>query len=217
VLEPARNRRERTLEADLAADGSATVRGMEVIRGGDAAGYRDRYQAEGTRSDRYERALAGLFPGADLQDVTFTTGLRDREQPIGLTWRARVPQFATRDGAGLRLAPSVMEDLVRSLARTPTRRYPLDLGGTSAYVEERRVRLPAGTRATEVPAGGEARSEFGHLSLRVEQAGGVITARTEFELTRDRVSAAEYAAFRQWVERADAIARQRIVVTGGGR
>jgi tetratricopeptide (TPR) repeat protein len=221
VHEPARNRRERILEADLAADGSALIRGTEVVRGTDAASYRDRYQAEGTRSNRYERALASLFPGVELQDVVFRTGLRDREQPIALEWRARVPHFAPRDGTALRLPPSVIEDLVRSLARTPTRRYPLDLGSTSSYVEERRVRLPTGARVTDLPPGGEARSEFGHLMLRVEQAGNVVRTRMEFELSRDRIPPDEYAAFRQWVERADAIARQRITVTtavtGGGK
>ena len=216
VLEPTRNRRERTLQVQLAADGSATIEGTEDVRGSDAQGYRDRYEAAGTRDDRFERQLATLFSGADLQSQQFSN-LANREAPIHFTYRATVPQMARRDGTELRLEATVIGDLVRSLARTPTRRYPLDLGGTSSYVEQRVVRLPAALRVTEMPAGGEANSPFGKLTLTVEQSAGGLTARTELELTRDRVSAEEYPAFREWVERADVILRQRIGISGGAR
>ena len=216
VLEPMRNRRERTLQIALAADGSAVVEGTEDVRGSDAQGYRDRYEAEGTRDDRFERQLATLFSGADLQSQQFSS-LADREAPIHFTYRASVPQMARRDGTELRLEATVIGDLVRSLSRTATRRYPLDLGGTSSYLENRVVRLPAGMRVTEMPTGGEANSPFGKLKVTIEQSPGGLTARTELELTRDRVSAEEYPAFRQWAERADVILRQRIGISGGAR
>ncbi len=216
VLEAAKNRRERTLTVQLAADGSAVVEGTEEVRGADASGYRDRYEAAGTRDDRFERQLGTIFPGADLLSQQFSE-LGDREAPIRFSYRANVPQLARRDGDELRLEASVVGDLVRSLARTPTRRFPLDLGGTNAYVERRVVRLPAGMRVSELPTGGEAVSRFGALRLTIEQGAGGVTARTELEITRDRIAPNEYGDFRAWVERADALLRQRISLRGGAR
>jgi hypothetical protein len=118
--------------------------------------------------------------------------------------------MANRDGDGLQLSPTSLDDLVRSLARLPSRRHALDLHGNRAYVEERTVRLPAGPYAAQLPAGGEARSPFGHLSLQFERSGSEVKARTEFSVTRDRVSAEEYPDFRRWVEQADQLLKQRI-------
>jgi transglutaminase-like putative cysteine protease/Flp pilus assembly protein TadD len=216
VLEAAKNRRERTLEVQLAADGSAVVEGSEEVRGGDASGYRDRYEAAGTRDDRFERQLGNVFPGADLLSQEFSA-LGDREAPIRFRYRANVPRLAQRDGDELRLEASVVGDLVRSLAATPARRHPLDLGGTSSYLERRVVRLPAGMRVSELPTAGEAVSRFGALRLTIEQSATTVTARTELELTKDRISPNEYAEFRAWVERADALLRQRITLRGGAR
>lgn len=216
VLDPTRSRRERTLQVQLAADGSAVIDGTEDVRGSDAAGYRDRYQAAGTRDDRFERQLATIFSGADLQSQQFSN-LEDREAPIHFTYRASVPQLARRDGNELRLEVSVIGDLVRSLARTPARRYSLDLGSTSSYLERRIVRVPAGMRVTELPVGGEANSPFGKLKVTVEPSPGGLTVRTELELSRDRISAADYPAFKDWAERADVILRQRIGMSGGAQ
>jgi len=211
VLPPDQNRRERSLDLRLAQDGSGTVRAQETVIGGGAPGYRSTYQAEGTRSDRLERSLRGLFPGLHLESQSFE-GLETLEAPVRYRYEAEVPQLAQRDGSRLRMAPSVLEDLTRSMARASRRRYTLDLGSTSSYVEERTIQLPAGMQATDVPAGGTAESPFGKLSLTVERSGRQVQTRTEFEIRRDRVTPEEYPAFRRWVQEADQILRQRITV-----
>ena len=195
----------------MAQDGSGTVRAQETVIGGGAPGYRSTYQAEGTRSDRLERSLRGLFPGLHLESQSFE-GLETLEAPVRYRYEAEVPQLAQRDGSRLRMAPSVLEDLTRSMARASRRRYTLDLGSTSSYVEERTIQLPAGMQATDVPAGGTAESPFGKLSLTVERSGRQVQTRTEFEIRRDRVTPEEYPAFRRWVQEADQILRQRITV-----
>ena len=211
VLPPEQNRRERSLELRLAQDGSGTVRAREVVIGGGAAGYRSTYQAEGTREDRLERSLRGLFPGLQLESQSFEN-LDTLEAPIRYRYAADVPQLAQRDGERLRMPPSVLDDLTRSMARSSRRRHVLDLGGTSSYVEERTVQLPGGMRVGEVPAGGNAESPFGKLTMTVEQSGRQVQTRTEFEIRKDRITPEEYPAFRRWVQEADEILRQRITV-----
>lgn len=216
VLPANRNRRTRTMDIALAEDGSADVSVEEEVVGAQAPGYRSTYQAEGTRGDRFERSLRTLFPGLTLVSQEFSD-LSDLGAPIRIEYRARVPQMAQRDGDALRIAPAVMDDLVRSMARTPTRRYPLDLGGTSSYVEQRTVRLPRGYRVSDVPDGGAAESRFGRVRLTVETTDGRVQTRTELEVRRDRVAPEDYEDFRRWVQQADRLLRQRIGATRGGQ
>ncbi len=211
VFDAVRNRRQLDLRVRLSADGEAQLQAREQIRGAAAAEYRDTYQAPGTREERFERSLASIYPGAELISLSFDS-LEELDRPVELRYRARVPQMARRDGDELRLAPSVLNDLLRNLARSPSRRYPLDLGAPRSYLEERRVALPAGMRATDLPAGGEAVSEFGRLKLTLESGEREVRTSTLFEINRERVSAEQYPAFRRWVEEADMLLRQSVGV-----
>jgi hypothetical protein len=208
-----RNRRTRALAIDLSADGAGRIEVEEEIRGSEAPGYRSTYQAEGTRRDRFERALRGLFPGIEVRTQEFE-GLTAYEEPVRVRYTADVPQLAIVDADGLRVQATVLDDLTRLLARAQTRRYPLDLQGTSSYVEDRTLRVPAGMSVLSLPPGGEAASPYGRLVMRVEERGREIVSHTELSLDRDVVPPDEYDAFRRWVEQADVILRQRIALGG---
>ncbi|MDD9966662.1 MAG: DUF3857 domain-containing protein [Myxococcales bacterium] len=216
VSKPEDNRRQRTLDVALTADGSARVHARDQVTGVEAAGYRAYYQAEGTRAERFERSLGSLYPGVELTSQQFH-GLSNLELPVRYEYSFQVPQLGRWDGDRLRLMPSTLSDLVRRMARTPSRRHPLDLEGLSAYREERVLSIPKGMSAVDLPPGGEARSSFGKLRLSFEQQGSDVRAVTEFSLDRDKVAPAEYPAFRRWVEQADQLLRQRIFLRKGER
>lgn len=215
VLPPEHNRRERTIDMRLNADGSGTALVQETLRGAEAPGYRSRFQAEGLREERLERQMRGLFPGLQLSESRFE-GLDDYNAPVSVRFEAEAPQLAVRDGRRLRVVPSALRDLVSNLAPGSARNLPLDLGMQSAYVEERRIRLPRGWRVHELPAGGEARSDFGTLTLALRQDGTDVVARTELVLAQDRIPPDQYRAFRRWVQEADRLLRQRITLAPGG-
>lgn len=216
VYPAARNHRLRELQVTLAEDGSATLDVHETVKGSEAAAYRGYYEAVGTRAERFERALGQTYPGAQLVSQNFE-GLDDLESDVRYQYRVRVPQLAHWDGPELRLAPSVLGDLVRSMARTSVRTHPLDLDGTNSYTERRSVRIPPGLVLGDLPPGGEAASHFGILRLGFEATDGGVVATTEFELVQDRVAAADYAAFRRWVEAADQLLKQRIQLRRGAQ
>ena len=221
ILPPERNLRRREVRVSLAADGSAVIDVSEHIVGEEASSYRNRYQAQGTRRERFERSLRHIFPGLVLEDETMT-GLDDREVPIDVRYRARVPQMAQREGSTLRLSPSVLDDLLRTFARAPTRRLPLDLGATRSYDETRVIEVPRGFSVAGMPEGGAADSEFGRLTLSVEgsaagQRPATVTVHTELRVPRDRLSAEEYPGFRRWVGAADRLLRQRVRLEGGAQ
>jgi transglutaminase-like putative cysteine protease len=214
VLSAEQNQRTRTLAVQLEADGSAHVNGAEEVRGAEAAGYRDYYQSEGTRSERFERNLGGIYPGVELLDQRFEK-LHELEQPVRYSYKIKVPRFGLWDGSELRFSPSALGDLVRNMARSPTRLQPLDLASSSAYVEERQVTLPRGMKLTAMPEGGEVTSAWGKLSLHYAAERDVVKVRTEFWLTRARVAPKEYPDFRRWVEAADQLLRQRVGLQRG--
>jgi len=117
----------------------------------------------------------------------------------------------------LRVPVSVMGDLVRSLARTEARAQALDLGSTTHYVEDRTLRAPAGMEVATLPEGGRVESPFGLFLMTVTREGRAVSIHTELTLSRDRIEAVEYSEFRAFIERADALLRQRLTLSGGGR
>ncbi|MEY4581245.1 MAG: hypothetical protein RL701_5948 [Pseudomonadota bacterium] len=215
VFAPEQSRRTRALAIALESDGSARVEGREEVFGSDAAGYRQYYESEGTRAERFERSLGAIYPGVELLSQSFDS-LEQLETPVRYAYRIRVPRFARFDGATLQVAPSVLSDLVRNLARSPTREQPLDLGSPNTYVEERAFTAPKGMQWSAVPVDAEAKSEFGRLQLHFTNQSGALNVRTEFVLTRARVAPSEYSAFRRWVDEADQLLRQRIGLSRGG-
>ncbi|MCB9625669.1 MAG: hypothetical protein H6723_20305, partial [Sandaracinus sp.] len=213
VLPPDRERRERVLDVTLEADGAAQITGRETIVGNTSSAYRSHYQAEGMQNERLQRELSGSFPGLEVASQQFFD-LDDFRKPARFEWQGRAPQLAQRSGTQLLVPPSTMGNLLSNLARAPTRRHALELGPPRTYVEQRNVRLPAGASVAALPTGGEVESPFAKLSVRYERQGDVIRVRTEWVSRTDRVSVAEYPAFRAFVERADALLRERITLGG---
>jgi hypothetical protein len=204
--------RRRDLVVEIGEGGAATLRGTEELRGTEAMSARGTFEAPGTRRERLARSLEGMFPGLEIEQESFEA-IEDREQPVRYTWSARVPRFGERDGSTVRIAPSVLGGLTHALAPLPTRRHPLVLGPPFHY-RERRV-LPLGAlRAIEVPESAVAESPFGRLSVRYVASAREVAVETELTMTRERVSQQEYAAFRAWVERMDAVLRARIAIGG---
>ena len=160
--------------------------------------------------------MRNTFSGIEVERVEME-GLTDYEAPVHATYRATVPQFATRDADGLRVPVAVMGDLVRSLARTEARTQAFDLGATTHYVEDRTLRAPTGMDVVTLPEGGRIESPFGLFLMTVTREGRAITIHTELTLSRDRIEAHEYNEFRAFIERADTLLRQRLTLSGGGR
>ncbi len=214
------DRRTRTLSVELAADGTAHLRGEEEVRGSEAPGYRSNYQTEGTRHERFERAMRSIFPGIEVRSESFEN-LANMEAPVRFRYEATVPSFAVRDADGLRVPGSVLDELTRLIARTDARHFTLDLGGRSSYVEDRTLRAPAGYTIGAVPEGGVVDSEFGHFAMTATQSGSEVVVHTELSLSADTIPAAQYAAYRAWIGRADTLLRSRVVMvqpsTGGAR
>jgi hypothetical protein len=160
--------------------------------------------------------MRSIFPGVEVSSETFDQ-LADFEQPVRYHYAARVPSFGVRDADGLRVPGSVLDSLTTMFARTDSRHFTLDLGGRSSYVEDRTLRAPAGYTIGAIPDGGVADSAFGHFAMTATQNGNEVVVHTELSLAADTVPADQYGAYREWIGRADAILRGRVVMIGGAR
>jgi transglutaminase-like putative cysteine protease len=205
--------RHRELTVTVAPDGTASLASSEVLNGAEAMAARGRYESPETREQRLESSLGSVFSGITLDGETFEN-VTDRESALRYGWSGHVPQIGERDGSTLRVPVSTLGGLVQSWAPLATRRHPFELGPPFHYEEHRIVRAGAGMSLTDVPQGGTEESQFGRLSVRFTPDGGAVAVDTTLEMLVPRVSPDDYAAFRAWCERADALLRARIAIGG---
>jgi len=190
------------------------------------------YQTKGERSDRYGKALSARNPGAQLLSVDMP-GIEDRNRPVTVLAHANIPGLAERTpDKTLRLTLGTHEvDLARTYARLSERKSPLVLGYPWQHDEQIVYQIPPRFEVTHLPASRRIDSPFGHFDLQVRrqeaarpspragakaasggQTGGATTVVVtgDLDIERDRVSAAEYPAFRRFLAEVDSAMAERI-------
>ncbi|MBC8132179.1 MAG: hypothetical protein H7X95_04295, partial [Deltaproteobacteria bacterium] len=214
VLPSSDNRAVRSWMVRLNAEGDGDVEERLDIDGQAAPEWRSHYQTPGERMDRYAKVWSGRNPGARLQSVDMP-GIDDRNRPVAVRAKAAVPRIAdkTPDGGLLLMLGARDADLVRTYARLSTRRSDLVLAYPWQHQEIIKYQLPAGFAATSLPRSRRIESKFGHFDLHVEiEAAGTVIAQARLDVERDRISSADYAAFRRFLADVDAAMAERIVV-----
>jgi hypothetical protein len=207
VLPASDNHVQRRWQVALEASGDARVDEELVIHGQAAPNWREHYQTEGERKDRYGRVWSGRFPGARLDSVTMP-GIEDRNLPVTVRSEVMVPRLARASAAGALELPVTGRDadFVRTYARLSARRQELVLGYPWQHDEELSYRLPPGWHLTagSPPARRNIEGPFGKFSLDVEIDGSVLRIRSSLNVDRARIPADDYARFRAFLMEVDA-------------
>ncbi|MEZ4393765.1 MAG: DUF3857 domain-containing protein [Polyangiales bacterium] len=200
------------------ADGAAEFHVTQSQRGPDAGGVRARLSVPATRAERIEDDLRDRWAGIRVTAVR-AGDLTDVEADARFEYDARLPQLGTRQGADMLLHGAAPMDLSRRYAARTNRRYDLVLGVPSTLDETRRVTLPAGASAVDVPPAVEIDNEFGRFEYRVTASGSTLLVRRVLTLRRDRVTPQEYPAFRAFCSAVDEALARRVTVRlpGGAR
>jgi tetratricopeptide (TPR) repeat protein len=212
VLPSTKNRAQRRWRVTVEADGSADVREELTLTGQAAPEWREHYQTAGERDERYGKAFSARNPGAHLLSVEMP-GIEDRNRPVTVLAHATVPGLGERiAGDGLKLGLGTREvDLARTYARLSDRRAALVLAYPWQHEEEIDYQLPRGFEVTHLPAPRRIESSFGSFELRTEKRGpGEVRVAGILNVERDRVSAAEYPAFRRFLATVDSIMAEGI-------
>ncbi len=216
VLPSSANRAERSWAARLSADGTAAIDEVVTVKGQAAPEWRQHYQTPGERLERYGKVWSGRFPGARVERVE-VDGALDRNRTVTVRAHVQVPRLAEPGAGGVVSLPLSARDVefVRSYARLSKRTLDLELAYPWQHSEDLVFTLPEGWHVVRAP--GPTRIEagrFGSFSLQVIASpdGRQVRVRSDLDVRQHRVAAADYAAFRAFLQAIDAALGQRIVL-----
>jgi transglutaminase-like putative cysteine protease len=199
------------LDASLAPDGAARLDWHADVSGVEASEWRVRFHADATRKQRVQQMFASLLPGSEIATVD-ASDLEDIEQKVTLHVRGNAPQFARSTGEALVVPLGRREHMVRDYAPLAARQLDVRLHAQWTQEDDWTVRLPPGARVKGLPSPARASGPFGSYRLDVESTGSLIRVHTVVALTKTRIAAGEYPAFRAWCEEVDRALGQRATV-----
>jgi cellulose synthase operon protein C len=201
-----------TVVADLAPDGAARLDWKADVAGVEASEWRVRFHADATRKQRVQQMLSSILPGSEVTTID-SGNWEDVEQKVALRVRGKVPQFARPEADGMVVPLGRKEHMVRDYAQLATRRLDVRMYAQWTQEDDWTVRLPPGAKVTRAPQAASGSSPFGSYAVTVEAGGSSLHVRTSVSLTRTRVPASEYGAFRAWCEEVDRALGPRATVT----
>jgi tetratricopeptide (TPR) repeat protein len=203
------------IEATVGNDGSAQIDWRVDITGASAGSWRQRYHAKATQKQRVQEDLSSELPGVEVATVT-SNDLEDVEQKVQVRAKGRAPSYARRDGESWTMPVGAKEHMVRTWAPLSTRRRDIRIYALSTQENETIVKLPQGARVLAPPHPAEGRSPFGFYKVDVDTTqAGTVRVKTTVAVTKSRISAAEYGAFRTFCEQADRELGQSLTFTVG--
>jgi tetratricopeptide (TPR) repeat protein len=202
----------RTVDAALAADGSAQLDWRAETSGVEASEWRVRFHAAATRAQRVQQLVSATMPGAEVTSVE-ASDLEDVEGKVAVHAHAHVPELARTEGDALAVPLGRKEHMVRDYA--PLTERKLDVRTFARWTEQDdvTVHLPPGARVKSLPAAAQASGPFGSYSFEVQGSGGVVHAHTTVTFAQTRIAARDYPAFRAWCAEVDHQLGQRAMVT----
>lgn len=196
--------RDISIEAELAADGSALLHVTETFTGGAAGGWRvDLEQVPSAELEmRFESGyVAPRFPGGRLVSLE-VVGMDQPERPFVLRYDVEAP-LAFPDGADSVIAIPMPFELGGALAAT-SERHTDALVPRVASRFEMRVRLPSGASAPSLPEPAELTGPNGStFRASASMDGRKLVIRRVVDIRRTRVAAADYAGLARFARGCD--------------
>jgi hypothetical protein len=129
-----------------------------------------------------------------------------------VNFRGTLDSFAGRKTLAL-TSTWMPRTYLQTLAPLARRSQPLLLAAPWTTEEELRFTLPAGARVGFLPAPQTLSTPFGSAKLSYELQGRELRVRTQVQFSETRVTAAEYADFRQFCADLERAFRQEVKVT----
>lgn len=215
---PEANTEEALAQVTLAPDGSAALTLTARSRGAWTAELRRTFESPDERRTKAEEYLArGAWPGVKVTGVQASDPLA-LEAPFELRFEARLPSFGTPlPGGRMRFNPFGQRPrAVESWAQLSRRTLPMRLPPAQRTTVESRVILPPGVRV-ELPPPAVGEGPQGRWSVSYAQETGAVVARLTTELVGGQIGAADYPAWRAFLEKLDvAVARPLEAAPAGG-
>lgn len=200
------------VEATVNPDGSAQIDWRVEVSGSGASSWRQRYHAKASQKQRVQEDLASELPGLEVQGVV-ASDLDDIERPVEIRAKAKAPSYARRDGETRTVPVGAKEHMVRSYAPLSSRRRDVRIFALSTQENETVVKLPQGAKILGAPHAAEGTSPYGSFKVETETNGGTVRVKTTVAITKSRIPASQYAAFRAFCEQVDRELGQTLTYT----
>ena len=206
------------LEVTLKTDGSAAAKGSLVTVGQSAPEVRREYQTTATRQSVFEQKWAQSFPGLTASEVTLSDP-KALEQPATLGFTMSLPRYAEASTSALRFYPfGGSRAFTQVFAPLTERAWDAVFPGVWVDRQLYTYTLPAGWSMAERPAPIIERSPFGELVIEVTtNYAQQIVVEGRMTMSKARILASEYPAFRAWLMRVDQAYSKKLVVLRGGQ
>jgi hypothetical protein len=200
---PDSNRSEIDWWVNLAADGSASVRGEIRLFGAPASELREQLTAVPKQEWRkwLETSLAKQCSGADL-DSFGISGLTEVQDPLRLSFRFTTNSFARRRGEAMVFRPADIAGFdLPEYFRSPHRVHPVRFRFGQQILARMEVMYPPQLEPAVDAWADSVLSEFGQARWWTEKEDGRLRVGMSFSLQGEDVSPERYPEFRQFLDR----------------
>jgi transglutaminase-like putative cysteine protease/Flp pilus assembly protein TadD len=189
----------------LDEQGGAALSGKLTIRGSSRAFYRSTYQTQGTRGERLEQQLSGVFPGLRLDTWSFS-GLDDYSREVEISFTATIPNFALAHDGTMQFSVLPSHELFQGFASLSQRRHDVVIGHPRLFVDRHTYVAPDGWEFRDIPGDLDLNEEGDTYWFEMD-SGGSGTSRAQFTATLGfggyRVHADAYEPFRDFCSEVD--------------
>lgn len=211
--EPSGNSSSRKSTVRLEASGSARVTCQIEVGGEPAAEARYRFANVEKRILHLEREFGTLYPGARIAETDFSR-LANLDKPVWYSFVAKLPHFVEPRQDGFAARAGFVEMGLGSFAGLAKRKYDLLLSHPWSLEEELVLLLPSGWSATILPEDVSLESSFGSYERQVRTVSeDSIEIRRKLRLAAQRVTVAEYGAFRDFSNRVDDAEQAELILS----
>lgn len=208
---PEANRLERTIEAELGADGSLKATVNERSFGQAAVDERRAFKsvARPQYHKFIESWITSTAPSANVLKAEPADNARSGQFALDVEFNS--PAYAqVMRGRLLVFKPAIVSRRSSVFLTGKERKYPVVLEA-NAYSETVRIKLPAGFEVDEVPDAAQLNQPFGNYSVSYEVKDGHLIFKRSLILRASIIPVEQYAAVRDFFERIRA-AEQSLVV-----
>jgi Domain of Unknown Function with PDB structure (DUF3857)/Transglutaminase-like superfamily len=212
VTPPEANRLERTVEAELGADGALTAKVSERSFGQAAVEERRLFKrAERPQYVKYiERWVTQTAPSANVLKSEPTDDARQGKFALDVEFKS--PNYAQlMRGKLMVFKPAIVSRRSSVFLTEAKRKHPVVLD-SEAYDETVRIKLPEGFEVDEMPDAVELNQPFGNYAAKCEVKEGHLIFRRSLSLKAGTIPVEQYASVRGFFERIRGVEQTPVVL-----
>ncbi|MBI3726471.1 DUF3857 domain-containing protein [bacterium] len=208
----------------LKADGSADVRSTFEGKGDFEVFIREHLEEEGRRSDKLEQAIGRHYSGAKVKKVE-CSDLKDLDKPIRVEVEVGIPKMLEKSTGGLAIeevrswlfdAFYLQGQKISDLAAKDKRDFDVVLPVPSGVEEETVYELAPGTDVKSLPKATKLEGTFGVYEKTFSKEGNKLKVARKLKLSTNRISRAEYDAFRKFVGTIERAEKEKVLLSKEG-